>query len=102
MFWCHLQALLTLRNTAHAVQLLGVVVDDEGKLLKGMLVELPGKGPMFQLMAKSRSAEAPVPWPRRQKQKWAKKIVKGIAAFHERGQVLTVLRTDSFCIRIVI
>jgi hypothetical protein len=61
------QASVTLRGASHVAQLVGVIMDSEKKLLKGMLVELPSKGLMFRLMGAHRLKRKPIPWPIRQK-----------------------------------
>jgi hypothetical protein len=64
--------------------------------VKDMLVELPSKGPMFRLMGAHRLKRTPIPWPIRQK--WAKQVVQGVAAYHERGQVVAGMRTYNSCV----
>ena len=48
---------------------------------------------MLKLMSDHRLKGRPIPWPTRQK--WAKQIVRGIAAYHERGPVIAGMRTYS-------
>lgn len=96
--WRGIQAHIALRGASHVAQLVGVIVDSERRLLKGILVELPSKGPMFRLMKVYRSKGKPIPWPVRQK--WAKQIVRGVAALHERGQVIGGIRTYNWCVSI--
>jgi len=38
----------------------------------------------------------PIPWPVRQK--WAKQVVPGVLAYHERGQVVVGMRTYNWCV----
>jgi hypothetical protein len=89
------QARLALKGVFDVPLLVGVVVDSEKKLLKGILIELPSKGPMFRLMCAHRLKGKPIPWPIRQK--WAKQIVRGVAAYHERYHVVGGLRTYNWC-----
>src|SRR6201999_1589237 len=85
-----IKAGITLRGSPHIAPFIGVVLESQTDLLKGMLVELPSKGPMFTLMSNHRLKGEPIPWPRRQK--WAKQLVHGVAAFHERDQIVGALR----------
>ena len=96
--WRTVRTSVILRDAPHVAQLVGVVVDYERKLFKGTLTELPPKGPLFQLMEAHKVKGKPIAWPIRQK--WAKQIVRGVAAFHERCQVIGGLRTynSSVCI----
>jgi hypothetical protein len=95
-FLCRaVQASVALRGASHVAQLVGIIVDSEKKL-KGMLVELPSKGPMFRLMDAHKFKRKPIPWPIRQK--WAKQIVRGLAAYHERGHVVAGMRTYNWCV----
>jgi hypothetical protein len=96
LLWSVVQANIALRDVPHVAQFVGVMVDTKKNLLKGMLVELPSKGPMFKLMDAYRFNSESVPWARRQK--WAKQIVRGVAAYHERRQVIAGLRTYSLSV----
>ncbi|CAI6340620.1 unnamed protein product [Periconia digitata] len=94
----NIKSSIALRGASYVAQMIGVVIDPETNLFKGMLVETPAKGSMFVLMDIHRSRGKPIPWPIRQK--WAKQIVHGVAAYHERCQVIGGLRTYSYCISI--
>ncbi|TVY27216.1 Vegetative incompatibility protein HET-E-1 [Lachnellula hyalina] len=89
------QASVALRGASNVAQLVSIIVDSEKKL-KGVLVELPSKGPMFRLMDAHKFKRKPIPWPIRQK--WAKQIVRGLAAYHERGHVVAGMRTYNWCV----
>lgn len=65
--WCAVQARISLRGAPRVAQLVSVILDSEKKLLKGILVELPSKGPMFRIMDTHRFKGKPIPWPIRQK-----------------------------------
>jgi hypothetical protein len=67
LLWRGVQTSVTLRGASHVAQLVGVIVDSEKKLLKGMLVELPSKGPMFRVMGAHRLKGTPIPWPNKTK-----------------------------------
>jgi hypothetical protein len=90
-----IQAQITLRGTPYVAQMAGVVVDLENKL-KGILVELPSKGPMFQLMDAHRLKSRSIPWPIRQK--WAKQIARGLTAYHERRHFIAGFRTYNYSV----
>jgi hypothetical protein len=80
-------------------QLVGVIVGSEKKVPKGVLLELPLKGLMFNLMGLNRFKGKPIPWQIRQK--WAKQIVCGVAAYHEHGHIVAGLRTYSWSVCIM-
>jgi hypothetical protein len=87
---------VTLRVVSHVTQIVGVVVDSKRTFVKGALIELLAKGPVFNLLDARRTNGNPVPW--RVRQEWAKQVVRGVAAFHERGQVLGYLRTYNWSV----
>jgi hypothetical protein len=94
--WCSIQAGIALRGASHIAPFVGVVVDSDRRSLKGILVDAPPKGPMFSLMDLHRFKGKPIPWPIRQK--WAKQIVRGVRAYHERSQVIGGLLTLYVCL----
>lgn len=98
LWWNRLDLVIALRGVPYCAALKALVMDPESRLLKGMLVEIPSKGPMFVIMNVHRLRGSPIPWAIRQR--WAKQIVKAVAAVHDRGLVLGQLRTYSrlFCI----
>jgi hypothetical protein len=88
--------MIALRKIPFVSQLVGVVLDAKSRLLKGILGELPTKGPLFEVIANHRQALEPVTWER--KIKWAEQIVSGVAAFHAFDLTICGLRTYSFCV----
>jgi hypothetical protein len=94
LLWRSIQASITLRGVSHVAQLVSVISDSERKLLKGVTVRLPSRGPMFRLMDARRPRGQPIPWEIRQK--WAKQIVRGVAIYHERCQIIGGLRSHSW------
>jgi hypothetical protein len=98
IIWQQIQSGIALRGARHVAQVVGIVLDSEGTLVKGVLVELPAKGPLFPLLLKQSRQGKPVPWPVRQK--WAKQITQGVAAIHDRRQVIGGLRTYNGCVNI--
>jgi hypothetical protein len=89
----HLETGIAVQGTPYTEQLLAVAVDLQNQLVKGLMIDVPTKGPMFQLMAAYRFKGKSIPWPMRQK--WAKKIVRGFNSFHTHGHAIGGLPTYS-------
>lgn len=98
LWWKRLEMAIAFRNAPHFSTFKGLVMDATFKKLRGILVEIPAKGPMFVIMEAHRRRHRPIPWPIRQR--WAKQIVTAVAMVHEQGLILGQLRTYSklFCI----
>jgi hypothetical protein len=66
----------------------GVVVDDEARYVKGLLVRFAERGALGDILYEHRSdgrRHRRIPWPLRQR--WARQIVRGLAHIHEAGFV---------------
>jgi hypothetical protein len=85
-----IEAKIALRGIPYVSPLVGVVLESQTGVLKGMLVELPSKGPTFYFDGGSQTQE--------QANTVAKQIVRGIAAFHEQRHVVGALRVLSWSI----
>jgi serine/threonine protein kinase len=83
-FLYEVAALSALRDADHVINFEGLVVDDTGKDVKGLLISLASKGALVDLIYDGRHAHS-LPWSRREK--WARQIVKGLSEVHEAGFV---------------
>jgi hypothetical protein len=84
---------LMLRGAPNVAQLLGISIDSNNGLLKGLLTALPANGPLFGLMALHRAVGRPIPWPIRQK--WAKQTVRAVAVYHDLGLLMRLCTTTN-------
>jgi serine/threonine protein kinase len=83
-FLYEVNALSSLRGTTNVVQFEGIVVDDDEKLIKGLLIGFCEQGALVDLLYDYKHSEW-LPWTRRER--WAKQIVKGLSEIHEAGFV---------------
>lgn len=83
-FLYEVNALDSLLDSKHVVQLEGLVTDDRGELVKGLLISYAGQGALVDMIYDLRGTTA-LPWHRREK--WAQQIVGGLADIHEAGFV---------------
>lgn len=83
-FLYEVNALDSLRDSEHVVRLEGLVTDDRGELIKGLLISYASQGALVDMIYDFRGSPA-LPWSRREK--WAKQIVNGLADIHEAGFV---------------
>lgn len=86
-----LREAIALRNLSHVNSLHGVVLGSRESNYKGMLFQVPHKGPLFQLLATAQQSGSPIPWTRRSK--WAQQIVKAVAEVHACNISVAILRT---------
>jgi serine/threonine protein kinase len=77
-------ALASLKGSKNVIEFHGLVIDDEGKLIKGLLINLASRGALVELIYDSRFSHN-IPWYRRQH--WARQVVNGLAEIHEAGFV---------------
>ena len=75
-------ALDSLLGCDSVVQLIGLVVDDDRSIVKGLLISDASQGALVDMIYDFRGE---LPWPRREK--WAKQIVHGLSEIHEAGFV---------------
>jgi serine/threonine protein kinase len=83
-FLYEVNALSSLCGTSNVVQFEGIVVDDDEKLIKGLLIGYCEQGALVDVIYDYKHSEW-LPWTRRER--WAKEIVKGLSEIHEAGFV---------------
>lgn len=85
-FLYEVNALNSLRFSRSIIKFYGVVVDDEDKLVKGLLISYAEKGALIDVIYDSQEqGEQALPWAVREK--WARQIVQGLSDIHETGFV---------------
>ncbi|MCJ1277761.1 hypothetical protein MMC21_005575 [Puttea exsequens] len=85
-FLYEVNALSRLVGSQNVIQLKGLVVDNIGRLIKGLLLGYADKGALVDIIYDSREGHLPrVEWSRREK--WAKQILQGLSNIHEAGYV---------------
>ncbi|EME79018.1 uncharacterized protein MYCFIDRAFT_212112, partial [Pseudocercospora fijiensis CIRAD86] len=83
-FLYEVNALDSLQESRHVVRLAGLVMDDRGELVKGLLLSYASKGALVDMIYDFRGSDM-LSWERREK--WAKQIVSGLSDIHEAGFV---------------
>ncbi|KAF7198400.1 putative serine/threonine-protein kinase [Pseudocercospora fuligena] len=83
-FLYEVNALDSLQESRHVVRLEGLVMDDRGELVKGLLLSYASKGALVDMIYDFRGSDM-LSWERREK--WAKQIVSGLSDIHEAGFV---------------
>ncbi|PNS14630.1 hypothetical protein CAC42_1652 [Sphaceloma murrayae] len=83
-FLYELNALDVLREADSVIEFKGIVTDEAGKLIKGILIAYAGKGSLVENIYDFHHTPM-LPWTRRLK--WAGQIIEGLAAIHEAGYV---------------
>ncbi|KPM41891.1 hypothetical protein AK830_g4647 [Neonectria ditissima] len=78
-----LQALHCLRGAPGICSFLGLVTDQDSSLVKGFLTEMPSKGVLFNIMARSAKSNITIPWEIRER--WCRDIVQAVAQAHSGG-----------------
>ncbi|KAH9821420.1 Protein tyrosine kinase [Teratosphaeria destructans] len=81
-FQYEVNALDSLLGCPNVVQLEGLVTDNEGTAVKGLLLSYATQGALVDMLYDFRGE---LPWYRREK--WAKQIVQGLSDIHEAGFV---------------
>lgn len=85
-FLYEVNALSRLVGSKSVIQLKGLVIDNLGKLIKGLLLAYAKKGALVDIIYDSREGHLPrVDWSRRER--WARQIVQGLSNIHEAGFV---------------
>ncbi|MCJ1450976.1 hypothetical protein MMC28_001310 [Mycoblastus sanguinarius] len=85
-FLYEINALNELVDSTNVIQLQGLVVNDEGTLVKGLLLSYAEQGALVDIIYDSKKGYLDrVPWSRREQ--WAKDIIKGLSEIHEAGFV---------------
>lgn len=81
-FLYEINALSQLRNSNSVIPFYGIIMDDYGEHVKGLLISYAAQGALIDVIY---DHDHSIPWPRRQK--WARQIVEGLADIHEAGFV---------------
>lgn len=81
-FLYEINALHSLRNSRNVIQFGGVIVDDEGESVKGLLINFASKGAMIDLLYEEKGS---LSWSRRER--WAYQIIRGLSEIHEASFV---------------
>ncbi len=81
-FLYEINALHALCGSNSVIKFGGVIVDDEDKVVKGLIISFAEQGALVDLLY---DLKARLPWERRER--WAKQIVQGLSEIHEGGFV---------------
>ncbi|RFU28273.1 hypothetical protein B7463_g8055, partial [Scytalidium lignicola] len=81
-FLYEINALHRLSGSRSVIQFGGVVVDNTGEHVKGLLISFAEQGALIDVVY---DGEGKIPWSRRER--WAKQIVQGLSEIHEAGFV---------------
>ncbi|KAG6041013.1 hypothetical protein E4U41_006208 [Claviceps citrina] len=85
-FLYEVNALSSLRFSRHVVQLHGVVVDDYDEHVKGLLISYAEQGALIDIIYDHcKEQNFGISW--KQRERWARQIVQGLADIHESGFV---------------
>jgi len=81
-FLYEINALHQLRGSHSVIQFGGVVLDNKGEVVKGLLISFAEHGALIDVIY---DGEGKIPWGRRER--WAKQIIQGLSEIHEAGFV---------------
>ncbi|KAK2613729.1 hypothetical protein N8I77_000621 [Diaporthe amygdali] len=81
-FLYEINALSRLSNSRNVIEFHGVVVDDYGEHVKGLLISYADQGALIDVLF---DHDHSLPWFRRER--WARQIVEGLSEIHESGFV---------------
>jgi serine/threonine protein kinase len=81
-FLYEINALHQLSGSRSVIQFGGVVLDNKGEAVKGLLISFAEQGALIDVIY---DGEGQIPWPRRER--WARQIVQGLSEIHEAGFV---------------
>ena len=81
-FLYEINALHQLSGSHSVIQFGGVVLDNKGEVVKGLLISFAEQGALIDVIY---DGEGKIPWRRRER--WAKQIVQGLSEIHESGFV---------------
>ncbi|PHH74425.1 hypothetical protein CDD82_4941 [Ophiocordyceps australis] len=85
-FLYEVNALNSLRHTAHVVKFYGVVVDDHDEIVKGLLISYASRGALIDIIfERCKGKLFKIPWAT--KERWARQMIQGLADIHEAGFV---------------
>jgi serine/threonine protein kinase len=86
-FLYEVNALYRLSGSDSVIQFGGVITDNGGNHLKGLLISFAEKGALIDVIY---DGKGELPWPRRER--WAKQIVQGLSEIHEGRDSHGILR----------
>ncbi|KAH6611864.1 hypothetical protein C7974DRAFT_85944 [Boeremia exigua] len=81
-FLYEINALCSLQDSKSVIQFEGVIVDETGELIKGLLISYAKEGALVDMIYDFKHQ---LSWDRREK--WARQIVEGLSEIHEAGFV---------------
>lgn len=81
-FLYEINALHQLSGSHSVIQFGGVVLDNKGETVKGLLISFAEQGALIDVLY---DGEGKIPWRRRER--WARQVVQGLAEIHEAGFV---------------
>ncbi|KAF2999799.1 hypothetical protein E8E13_006278 [Curvularia kusanoi] len=81
-FLYEINALSSLQDSNSVIQFEGVIVDESGQLIKGLLISYAREGALVDMIYDFKNQ---LHWERREK--WARQIVEGLSEIHEAGFV---------------
>lgn len=85
-FLYEVNALSELIGSPNVIQLKGLVIDNDEKLIKGLLLDYAEQGALIDILYDSKEGHiGRVSWERRER--WAKQIIQGLSQIHEAGFV---------------
>ncbi|KAK8207436.1 hypothetical protein IWZ01DRAFT_366885 [Phyllosticta capitalensis] len=77
-------ALCQLKGSQSVIDFAGLITDDAGERVTGLLISYADKGALVDMIYDGKATDD-MPWPRRER--WAKQIVRGLSEIHELGYV---------------
>ncbi|KAG9581238.1 kinase-like protein, partial [Aureobasidium melanogenum] len=83
-FLYEIEVLNELRGSKGVIEFHGLVVDDEERTIKGLLISFASLGALVDVIYDDKLSSS-LPWHRRQR--WANQIVQGLSEIHEAGFV---------------
>jgi serine/threonine protein kinase len=84
-FLYEVNALDALRGSDNVIRMEGLVTDDRGERVKGLLLSYAIQGSLLDILWEHSKRKPQIPWQRREK--WARQIVHGLSEIHEAGFV---------------
>ncbi|PSS02142.1 hypothetical protein BD289DRAFT_479042 [Coniella lustricola] len=81
-FLYEINALSQLSSSHNVINFYGIIVDDQGEHVKGLLISYAEQGALIDVIFDHNRS---LPWARREK--WARQIVEGLSEIHEAGFV---------------
>ncbi|KAF2705511.1 hypothetical protein K504DRAFT_505919 [Pleomassaria siparia CBS 279.74] len=83
-FLYEINALCSLTESKSVIKFEGIIVDDKGELIKGLLISYADQGALVDLLYDYKNSDRML-WERREK--WARQITQGLSEIHEAGFV---------------